>query len=85
VRLPFGALLRGPLRVLLGCLALGLRRAQATLDPEQRLRAKLEKDLATSQRRLDAAEKARDAAIASLEAAAARGTAPGRARRTKDS
>ena len=51
-------------------------RAQAALDAEQRLQAQLEKDLATSQRRLEAAEKARDAAIASLEAAATRGTTP---------
>ena len=59
-------------------------RAQAALDAEQRLRAQLEKDLAASQRRVEAAEKARDAAIASIQGAAARGTSPRRGTRTKD-
>jgi hypothetical protein len=49
-------------------------RAQAGLDAEQRLRAQLEKDLAATQRRLEAAEKARDTAIKTLEQAATRGT-----------
>ena len=51
-------------------------RAQAALDAEQRLRGQLEKDLAGPQRRLEAAEKARDAAIASIQAAAAARHAP---------
>jgi hypothetical protein len=53
-------------------------RAQAMLDAEQRLRAQLEKDLAAAQKRLEAAEKARDIAIATLEQAATRGTTPRR-------
>jgi hypothetical protein len=51
-------------------------RAQAMLDAEQRLRAQLEKDLAAAQKRLEAAERARDTAIATLEQAATRGTTP---------
>ena len=47
-------------------------RAQAALDAEQRLRAQLEKDLAATQKRLEAAEKARDTAIKTLEQAATR-------------
>ena len=50
-------------------------RAQAVLDAEQRLRARLEQDLDAAAKRLAAAETARDAAIATLEQAAARGTA----------
>jgi hypothetical protein len=49
-------------------------RAQATLDAEQRLRAQLDKDLAAGQKRLEAAEKARDTAIATLERDATRGS-----------
>jgi hypothetical protein len=49
-----------------------------TLDAEQRLRAQLEKDLAAAQKRVEAAEKARHTAIATLEQAATRGTTPGR-------
>lgn len=60
-------------------------RAQAALEAEQRLSAQLETDLQTATKRLEAAEKARDAAIASLEAAATRGSQPVRGRRTKDS
>ena len=45
---------------------------------EQQLRTQLEKDLAETQRRLDAAEKARDAAIKSREQAAVRGASTGR-------
>ncbi len=41
--------------------------AQTALKGEQQLRVQLEKDLTQTQRRLDAAEKARDAAIKSLE------------------
>ena len=47
--------------------------AQTALQGEQRLRAQLEQDLAQAHRRLQAAEKARDAAIKSLEQAAVRG------------
>jgi hypothetical protein len=42
-------------------------RAQAALDAEQRLRAQLQADLETAQQRLDVAEKARDATIATGE------------------
>ena len=49
-------------------------RAQAAHEAEQRLRAQLEQDLAATQRRLEAAEKARDTAIKTLEQAATRGT-----------
>jgi hypothetical protein len=48
--------------------------AQAALDAEQRLRAQLEKDIAATHRRLEAAEKASDTAIKTLEQAATRGT-----------
>jgi len=48
--------------------------AQTAMNGEQQLRSQLEKDLAQTQRRLEAAEKARDAAIKSLEQAAVRGT-----------
>ncbi len=51
-------------------------RAQAALEGEQQLRARLEQDLADAGKRLQAAEKARDAAIAGLEQAATRGTTP---------
>ena len=44
----------------------------SALDAEQRLRAQLEKDLTTMQKRLDAAEKARNAAVAAVEKAATR-------------
>jgi hypothetical protein len=47
-------------------------RAQAAHEAEQRLRAQLEKDLATTQWRLEAAEKARDTAIKTLGQAATR-------------
>ena len=47
--------------------------AQTAMNGEQQLRSQLEKDLAQTQRRLEAAEKARDAAIKSLEQAAVRG------------
>jgi hypothetical protein len=52
--------------------------AQTALHGEQQLRTQLEKDLADTQRRLEAAEKARDAAIKSLEQTAVRGTSGGR-------
>ena len=53
--------------------------AQTTINGEQQqLRAQLETDLAQTQHRLEAAEKARDAAIKSLEQAAVRGTSTGR-------
>ena len=42
----------------------------------ERLRAQLESDLQTTTKRLEATEKARDAAIATLEAAATRGRTP---------
>ena len=48
--------------------------ALSVARPEQRLRAQLEKDLAATRRRLEAAKKARDAAIKTLEQAAIRGT-----------
>jgi colicin import membrane protein len=48
--------------------------AQTALQGEQQLRTQLENDLAQTQHRLEAAEKARDAAIKSLEQAAVRGT-----------
>ncbi len=51
-------------------------RAQAALEGERQLRARLEQDLADAGKRLQAAEKARDAAIAGLEQAATRGTTP---------
>lgn len=51
-------------------------RAQVALEGEQRLRAQLERDLEACQQRVTAAEKARDAAIKTLEQAAARGTSP---------
>ncbi len=51
-------------------------RAQAALEAEQRLRAQLQTDLQTTTKRLEAAEKARDAAITTLEAAATRGATP---------
>lgn len=52
-------------------------RAQAALDAERELRAQLDGQLKDSQKRLAAAEKARDAAIAALEQAA-RGRTPRR-------
>ncbi len=53
-------------------------RAQTALQGQQQLRARLEQDLADTGKRLHAAEKARDAAIATLEQAATRGTTPRR-------
>jgi hypothetical protein len=44
------------------------------LNAEQRLRASWRKDLAATQKRLEAAEKARDIAIKTLEQAATRAT-----------
>jgi hypothetical protein len=54
------------------------------VEAEQRLRAQLDADLQAATKRLEAAERARDAAIASLETAAtkAAGSAPIRTRRT---
>ena len=52
--------------------------AQAALDVEQRLPGQLERDLATAQQRLGAAERARDTAIATVEQAATRASAPRR-------
>jgi hypothetical protein len=43
-------------------------RAQAVLESEQQLRVQLQTDLESTQRRLEAAEKARDAAIAAIAA-----------------
>jgi hypothetical protein len=61
-------------------------RSQAALEAEQRLRAQLDADLQAATKRLQAAERARDAAIASLETAAtkAAGSPPMRTRRSKD-
>ncbi|MDQ2761084.1 MAG: hypothetical protein M3Y17_11830, partial [Actinomycetota bacterium] len=53
-------------------------RAQAALEGERQLRARLEHELADAGKRLQSAEKARDAAIASVEQAATRGTPPRR-------
>ena len=60
----------------------GLERgeAQAALEAEQRLRAQLEAELATSKKRLDAAEKARDAAIAARAPGASGAANPRRKR-----
>jgi hypothetical protein len=54
--------------------------AHAALQGQQQLRGQLEIDLAETQRRLEAAEKARDAAIKSLEQAAVRATSSQRPR-----
>ncbi len=51
-------------------------RAQAALDAEQLIRAQLQSDLQAAGKRLEATERARDAAIASLETAATRGSTP---------
>jgi hypothetical protein len=60
-------------------------RAQAALDAEQRLRARLEPDLATAAERLAATETARDAAIATIERAARTGRSTGGATRPEAS
>ena len=52
--------------------------AATALHGEQQLRAQLGNDLAQTQRRLQAAEKARDAALKSLEQTAVRGTSTSR-------
>ena len=52
-------------------------RAQAALDADRELRAQLDSQLKDTQKRLTAAEKARDAAIATVEQAA-RGRTPRR-------
>jgi len=57
-----------------GLLRSGVCRSGSFRGGRGQLRSQLEKDLAQTQRRLEAAEKARDAAIKSLEQAALRGT-----------
>jgi hypothetical protein len=51
--------------------------------PRRRLRAQLERDLDVAQQRLEAAERARDTTIATVEQAATRGTTPRGAPRGK--
>ena len=60
-------------------------RAQAALDAEQLIRAQLQSDLQATGKRLEAAERARDTAIATLETAATRASStppPPRPKRT---
>jgi hypothetical protein len=52
------------------------------LEAEQRLRIRLEEDLDAAHERLAAAEKARDAAIATVERAASRATSSWREKST---
>jgi len=55
---------------------IALAACRRTPDPRRSPGARLEQDLADASKRLQAAEKARDAAIATLEQAATRGTTP---------
>lgn len=55
---------------------IALAACRRTPDPRRSPGARLEQDLADAGNRLQAAEKARDAAIAGLEQAATRGTTP---------